>query len=65
MDASSIAQVNAMVEAMAAPAQTAQAVDVAVLGKALDAATMQNSALLEMMRDTLNPSVGGTLDISA
>jgi hypothetical protein len=65
MDASSIAQVNAMVEVMTAPAQTAQAVDVAVLGKAIDAATMQSSAMLAMMRDSLSPSVGGTLDLFA
>lgn len=64
MDAASVAQVHAFVEAAMAPAQTAQAVDVAVMGQALDAAKIQSSAMLQMMRDSLNPSVGSTLDIT-
>jgi hypothetical protein len=65
MDAASVAQVNAFVEAAMAPAQTAQAVNVAVMGQAIDAAQLQSSAMLQMMRDSLNPSVGSTLDITA
>lgn len=64
MDAASVAQVNAFVEAAMAPAQTAQSIDVAVMGQALDAAKVQGAAMLQMLRDSLNPSVGSTLDIT-
>ena len=63
MDAAAMAQVDAMVQAVTTPVQTAQQIDVAVLGHALDTATAQNAALLEMMRDSLDPSLGATVDL--
>ncbi|MDH4116941.1 MAG: putative motility protein [Acidimicrobiia bacterium] len=63
MDVSQAAQVDALVQAATAPAQTAAAVDVAVLGQVLDMAKTQNGALLDMMRDTLSASLGQTLDV--
>jgi hypothetical protein len=63
MDAATVSQVDAMVQAVTAPAQAAQQIDVAVLGHALDTATAQNAALLEMMRDSLDPSLGSTVDL--
>jgi hypothetical protein len=64
MDAASVAQVNAFVEAAMAPAQTAQAVNVALMGQAIDAANVQGAAMLQMLRDSLNPAVGSSLDIT-
>ena len=63
MDAVTMSQVDAMVQASVAPAQLAQQIDIAVLGKILDTATTQNAALLETMRGSLDPSVGGTFDV--
>ncbi len=63
MDAATISQVDAMVQAAVAPAQIAQQVDVAVLGQVLDTAKMQSAALVEMMRASLDPSIGATVDI--
>jgi hypothetical protein len=63
MDAAAMAQVDAMVQAVTTPVQTAQQIDVAVLGHALDTATAQNAALLQMMRDSLDPSLGATVDL--
>jgi hypothetical protein len=65
MDVAATAQVNAMVEAAMAPAQTMEAVGVAVLGHVLDTATTQNAQLLQMMRSTLDPSVGASVDLFA
>ena len=63
MDAATIAQVDSLVQAAVAPAKAAQQVDVAVLGHVLDTAKIQSAALVEMMRSSLDPSVGGTLDV--
>jgi hypothetical protein len=63
MDAAAMTQVDAMVQAVTAPVQTAQQIEVAVLGRALDTATAQNAALLQMMRDSLDPSLGATVDL--
>jgi len=63
MDPATMSQVDAMVQAAMAPVQTSQQISVAVLGQALDTATAQNAALLEMMRDSLDPSLGATVDL--
>jgi hypothetical protein len=55
--------VNSIVQAAAGPQVVSAAVGTAVMGQALDTARSQAAALVDMMRASLTPGVGGQVDL--
>ncbi len=65
MDAAAVSQVNAMVEAVTAPARIRDEAGTAVLRRAMDMASAQMTALLGAMPPASAPGAGRYVDVSA